>query len=282
MSADDIDTERDADEDEDQVDDDEPIEDLEPTADDIAEGGVTPEPGLGEVESIQDLLEKQETQEAAATAEEEDEATPVVASKPGRGARGRRVPRGAHPVDRVHLQQLLPREAPQPTGGQEEDALPRLRVSDLRPGLGLRLLVCAAAGFVLSLAFPPAGIWPLAFVAVAPFIASLGGVRPRQGALLGLAFGITFFGATLYWILLFGELGFVSLVLLSASAVVVVGALSPLVDRRGWPITVRPRRRGALDGPRVDPRAVSRSEASPGGASASPRSTTRSCCVWRR
>ncbi|HYJ60813.1 MAG TPA: DUF4193 family protein [Actinomycetota bacterium] len=82
MSADDIDTERDVDEDEDEADDGEPIDDLEPTADDIAEGGVTPEPGLGEVESIQDLLEKQETQEAAATAEEE-EATPVVASKPG-------------------------------------------------------------------------------------------------------------------------------------------------------------------------------------------------------
>ncbi|HYJ60814.1 MAG TPA: apolipoprotein N-acyltransferase [Actinomycetota bacterium] len=109
-------------------------------------------------------------------------------------------------------------------------------MSDLRPGLGLRLLICAAAGFALSLAFPPAGIWPLAFVAVAPFIAALGGVRPRQGALLGLAFGITFFGATLYWILLFGELGFVSLVLLSAAAIVVVGALSPLVDRRDWPI----------------------------------------------
>ena len=82
MSADDIDTDREADEDE--ALDDEPIDDLEPTADDIAEGGVTPEPGLGEVESIQDLLEKQETQEAAATAEEEgDEATPVAVPKPG-------------------------------------------------------------------------------------------------------------------------------------------------------------------------------------------------------
>jgi hypothetical protein len=82
MSADDIDTDRGVDEDE-ALDDDEPIDDLEPTADDIAEGGVTPEPGLGEVESIQDLLEKQETQEAAATADEdEDEAvvpTPAAA-----------------------------------------------------------------------------------------------------------------------------------------------------------------------------------------------------------
>ena len=86
MSADDIDTDREADEDE-ALDDDEPIDDLEPTADDIAEGGVTPEPGLGEVESIQDLLEKQETQEAAATADEdEDEAVPTPAAARTSGA----------------------------------------------------------------------------------------------------------------------------------------------------------------------------------------------------
>jgi hypothetical protein len=57
------------------LDEDEPLEDLEPTADDIAESTVTPEPGLGEVESIQDLLAKQETRaEEEEAAEEEDEA----------------------------------------------------------------------------------------------------------------------------------------------------------------------------------------------------------------
>lgn len=79
MSADDIDS--DAEQDEEVLDDDEPIEDLEPTADDIAESTVTPEPGLGEVESIQELLEKQETQEAADTAEEEDEAVVAVTAR---------------------------------------------------------------------------------------------------------------------------------------------------------------------------------------------------------
>ena len=38
--------------------------------------------------------------------------------------------------------------------------------------------------------------------------------------MLGLAFGLAFFGATLYWILRFGELAFGALVLLSAAAIV--------------------------------------------------------------
>jgi hypothetical protein len=64
-------------EDDDLVDEDEPIEDLEPTADDLAESVVTPEPGLENVESIQDILAKQETEDqrtAEAEAEEDDAA----------------------------------------------------------------------------------------------------------------------------------------------------------------------------------------------------------------
>ncbi len=74
MSADDIDIDDPA-EDEDVVDEDQPIEDLEPNADDLAESTVTPEPGLENVESIQDILAKQESQEEqVAAAEEEDDA----------------------------------------------------------------------------------------------------------------------------------------------------------------------------------------------------------------
>lgn len=83
MSTDDID-EIDAplDEEETTLDEDEPLEDLEPTADDLVEATVTPEPGIGEVESIQDLLAKQETQaEEAAAAEEEEEAALATLSR---------------------------------------------------------------------------------------------------------------------------------------------------------------------------------------------------------
>jgi len=55
------------------IDDEEALEDLEPTPEEIAEATVPPEPGLENVESIQDLLAKQETAEGAQEAAEEDE-----------------------------------------------------------------------------------------------------------------------------------------------------------------------------------------------------------------
>lgn len=67
--ADDIDEMVDEDEDP-PIDDD---EDGEPTPEDLEEATVPPEPGLGEVESIQDLLAKQEATETAKEAVEEEE-----------------------------------------------------------------------------------------------------------------------------------------------------------------------------------------------------------------
>jgi hypothetical protein len=55
------------------LDDEEALEELEPTPEEIAEATVPPEPGLENVESIQDLLAKQETAEVAEEAAEEDE-----------------------------------------------------------------------------------------------------------------------------------------------------------------------------------------------------------------
>jgi len=66
--------------DEEVFDEDEPIEDLEPTADDLAENVATPEPGLGDVESIQDLLAKQETREEAVAVEEAGEEDAALVS----------------------------------------------------------------------------------------------------------------------------------------------------------------------------------------------------------
>ena len=65
------------------VEDDEEIalddeEEAEPTPEDLEEATVPPEPGLGEVESIQDILAKQEaTETAKETAEEEDDVVPL-------------------------------------------------------------------------------------------------------------------------------------------------------------------------------------------------------------
>ena len=105
---------------------------------------------------------------------------------------------------------------------------------------GLRLpyviLIAAAAGAVLSLAFPPAGIWPLVFVAPIPLLWLVRGSRPGRAALCAFAFGFAYFGALLYWILLFGELGWASLVVMSAGFMAAFGALAPAVWHRDHPL----------------------------------------------
>lgn len=89
---------------------------------------------------------------------------------------------------------------------------------------------------LLSLSLPPAGWWPLAFLAPIPFLWLLRGATPGRGALLGFAFGIAYFGPLLYWILLFGELAWVSLVLMSGAYLAVFGALTPAIWRPEHPV----------------------------------------------
>ncbi|MDP9328238.1 MAG: apolipoprotein N-acyltransferase [Actinomycetota bacterium] len=87
-----------------------------------------------------------------------------------------------------------------------------------------------------SLAFPPAGIWPIAFVAMMPFLWVLRGATPQRRALLGFGFGLAFFGATLYWILLFGELAWSALIVMSASFTAAFALLSSAVVRPRRPV----------------------------------------------
>ena len=100
-------------------------------------------------------------------------------------------------------------------------------------------LVCGAAlaaGLATSLAFPPAGIWPLAFVGVAPLLVLLRGRSVPVGALLGACYGVGLFGASLYWIALFGTLAWTALVALSAASIATFGAIAVLLDRQDRPI----------------------------------------------
>jgi len=113
--------------------------------------------------------------------------------------------------------------------------VPRLRLR-ARPGLPLALLLAAASGALLSTAFPPVGAWPVAFVALAPLLWLLADARPRRGFVLGLAYGLAFHGATLYWILRFGELAWVALAIVSALWVAAFGALVPGLRRPGRPV----------------------------------------------
>jgi len=60
--------------------------------------------------------------------------------------------------------------------------------------------------------------------------------RPRRGLLVGLAFGLAYFGVVLYWILLFGELAWGALVLMSAGFVGLFGLLAPTLWRGEHPV----------------------------------------------
>jgi len=87
-----------------------------------------------------------------------------------------------------------------------------------------------------SLAFPPVGAWPLAFLAPALLLVALRDARPARGFSLGLVYGLVGFGLTLSWIMLFGTLAWSALTLLTALSVAVFGATFPLVRRPGRPV----------------------------------------------
>jgi dolichol-phosphate mannosyltransferase len=74
------------------------------------------------------------------------------------------------------------------------------------------------------------------FVALVPFLGCARFAHPRRGFAFGVAFGVGFFGATLSWIALFGFLAWSVLVLGSAAAIGVVGALVPALWRPEHPV----------------------------------------------
>lgn len=73
-------------------------------------------------------------------------------------------------------------------------------------------------------------------MALVPFLLALRGASPRRRLLLGFGFGLAFFGATLSWILLFGELAWSALIVMSASFTAVFAFLSSALVRPGRPV----------------------------------------------
>jgi apolipoprotein N-acyltransferase len=92
------------------------------------------------------------------------------------------------------------------------------------------------SGTLTWLANPPADVGPLAFVALVPLLWSLRGARARRGALLGFAYGLVYFGLLLNWLLLFGVVAELPLVLSQAAATALFGALAPSLMRSDRPI----------------------------------------------
>ncbi len=105
----------------------------------------------------------------------------------------------------------------------------------VRPPLPLwgALLVALLAGLLLDGAFPDAGVWPLAFPAVALVLVALRGRRPGAALLVGLVFGLAFYLVHIEWATLFlGEVPWLALSTLQALFVALGSALIALAYAR--------------------------------------------------
>ena len=113
--------------------------------------------------------------------------------------------------------------------------MPRLRLR-ARPSLPVALLISFASGLALSLAFPPAGWWPLAFAGLIPLLWLLRTCGPGRGFLLGTAFGLSLYGSTIYWIWRFGSAAWIGLSIEMALWIGVFGLLRTAIQWPGRPI----------------------------------------------
>ncbi len=102
-----------------------------------------------------------------------------------------------------------------------------------RARLSLRLVLAAVAGLLGTLAFPPFGIWPLAFVSIAGLSLAVRGQRCRTGALTGLVFGAGLFLPMLHWTATYvGAVPWLVLVFSQTWYLAALGAALPLVQGR--------------------------------------------------
>jgi apolipoprotein N-acyltransferase len=102
-----------------------------------------------------------------------------------------------------------------------------------------RLLLAAAAGALLVLAFPPFGFWPLSLVAVAALALLVLKTSWRAAAVVGGTFGMAFFLGLMPWLRVIGLDAWIGLSLLCAAflAVLAVG-LSVVGRTRWWPLAM--------------------------------------------
>jgi apolipoprotein N-acyltransferase len=101
------------------------------------------------------------------------------------------------------------------------------------------LLVSLAAGLLLAAAFPPVGLWPLAFVSPALLIVTLSGRSLRGAFTVGLVFGLAFFFPLVAWVVNLAWFAWVALAIASALIFAVFAvAQRLLLNLRWWPLAV--------------------------------------------
>src|SRR3984957_17906127 len=96
-----------------------------------------------------------------------------------------------------------------------------------------------AAGLLLAAAFPPFGLWPLAFVSPALLVVALSGRSLRGAFTVGLVFGLAFFFPLVAWVINLAWFAWVALAIASALifAVFAIGQRL-LLNLRWWPLAV--------------------------------------------
>jgi apolipoprotein N-acyltransferase len=104
--------------------------------------------------------------------------------------------------------------------------------------LGPRLGAAALSGGLVTVAFPPYDLWPLAPLGVALLVLACAGQAPRRAAMLGLTHGLVTFVPLLSWMTVIGLDAWLLLSLLEASFVAAMAAGLPTVRRLpgapGW------------------------------------------------
>ncbi|MBY6413950.1 apolipoprotein N-acyltransferase [Rhodococcus sp. BP-252] len=88
---------------------------------------------------------------------------------------------------------------PSPCGDHDPEQ-PRRGRSRRGFGIGIRLAAAASAGLGLYASFPPIGVWILAPVAIAMFVATVRGQSARAGACYGMIMGLALFLPLLPWV----------------------------------------------------------------------------------
>ncbi|MGH8959692.1 MAG: apolipoprotein N-acyltransferase [Jatrophihabitantaceae bacterium] len=93
-------------------------------------------------------------------------------------------------------------------------------------------LLSVVAGILGALAFPSAGLWPLAIVSVAGLSIAVDRRRLRTGAWLGFLYGLAFFGPLLHWTGVYvGAVPWLVLAIAEAVFLAALGAALALVQR---------------------------------------------------
>src|SRR5215210_858851 len=103
----------------------------------------------------------------------------------------------------------------------------------------MRTLIAFVAGVVLSLAYPPVGVFWALPVAVAAYVVITAGMSPRRAWLPGLAFGVGYCFVLMWWMREVDVYAWVALSGLEAAFYGLLGAAVPALRRLpGWPLWV--------------------------------------------